>query len=249
MQFPDDAFLLQFLRIRKFNLENAFESFERFFIFRKKYEKWCSLDDDAMTRLWQLFDSGYAFPLMERDDEGKRIIFVQARRFDTEKFTSTDAIRLLGLIVTTLMEEEETQIAGISTISDYTDVTYSYFKLFSIRDIKDFADCAKNASVGREKENYFVNLPSFAGFLFDIGRKALNEKLRQRLITTRDMDHLKTYTDQGLLSQEHGGTVSEAEMKENFKKFYKVHEKNINSINDCEIDWDVIRTKEICALM
>jgi hypothetical protein len=178
--FSDDAYLLQFLRIRKFNIESACESFEKYFLYRKKYEKWCKFDRDDMTKLWELFDTGYAYPLTDRDDEGKKIIFIQARKFDTQKFTSVDAIRLIGLIVAILMEEDETQISGISTISDFTGVSFSYFKVFSIRDIKDFADCAKNATVGREKENYFVNLPIFASFLFEIGRKAISEKLRQR---------------------------------------------------------------------
>lgn len=247
--FPDDSFLLQFLRIRKFNLDNVFDSFEKFFLFRRKFEKWCTIDDEAAARLWELFDSGYAYPLMERDVEGKRIIFVQARRFDTSKFTSADAVRLLGLIVMTLMEEEETQIAGISTISDYSNVSYSYFKLFSIKDIKDFAECAKNASVGREKENYFVNLPVFAAFLFEIGRKALNEKLRQRLITARSMDHLKAHIDTSLLPKELGGCFTEDEMMEDFRDFYKYHKKKIDSISDAIIDWEKTDTKNTCAVM
>lgn len=202
-----------------------------------------------MHRLWELFDSGYAFPLIKRDDEGKRIIFVQTRKFDTEKFTSADAIRLLGLIVMTLMEEEETQIAGISTISDFTGVALSYFKLFSIRDIKDFADCAKNASVGREKENFLINLPSFAAILFEIGRKALNEKLRQRLIVAKDMEQLKTFMEPNLLPKEHGGNVSELEMMEDFRQLFKTHENNINAIKECSIDWDAAGPKETCTVM
>lgn len=230
-------------------MENAFESFEKFFIFRKKYERWCNINSEAMTRVWELYDSGYAYPLIERDDEGKRIIFVQAKKLDSDKFTSADAIRLLGLIVMTLMEEEETQIGGISTINDYTDVGYNYFKLFSIRDVKDFADCARNASVGREKENYFVNLPPFAAFLFEIGRKMLTDKMRQRLMTARDMEHLKTYIDPTLLPKEHGGFVSELDMMKKFKKFYKNQEKNLDAINDCVIDWEKIEKKETCTLM
>lgn len=202
-----------------------------------------------MERLWELFETGYAFPLIDRDSEGKKIIFVQARNFNTEKFTSADAIRLLCLIVMTLMEEEETQIAGISTISDFTDVGYSYFKLFSIRDIKDFADCAKNASVGREKENFFVNLPSFAAVLFDIGRKALTAKLRQRLIKARTMDHLKTYIDSTLLPQEHGGLIAQSDMIQSFKRLHEEHEANINLINSCDIDWEAMESNPTCSIM
>ncbi|CRK88987.1 CLUMA_CG002595, isoform A [Clunio marinus] len=245
----DDNFLLQFLRIRKFNLANAFESFEKFFLFRKKYEKWCNVDDDALKKVWQLYDLGYAYPLMERDEEGKRIIFVQARKFDTKIFNSTDAIRLLGLIVLVLLEEEETQIAGISTISDFTGVGFSYFNIFSMRDVREFADCVKHASVGREKENYFVNLPAIAAFLFEIGRKALTEKLRQRLIIMKNMDHLRSQIDDNLLPKEHGGIIPEAEMMKAFKDFYKIQEDKVNELNDSHIDWELIDSKDTCSVM
>lgn len=56
----------------------------------------------------------------------------------------------------TLMEEEGnfwTQISGMSKIPDFTGVSFGYFELFLVRDVKYFTDCAKNASIGREKEN------------------------------------------------------------------------------------------------
>lgn len=204
-----------------------------------------------MNRVWQLFDSGFAFPLLDRDNEHKKIIFIQVRKFDTSKFTSCDAIRLLAMIVGALMEEEETQIAGISSISDYTDVSYQYFNLFSINDIKNFAHMAKNASVGREKENYLVNLPPFASFLFEIGKKALNEKLRNRLILTRNMDELKrNHVNASMLPREcGGGNVSESEMLNNFKLLYKRHESKILKIKDCNIDWELVESKDRCNIM
>lgn len=235
---PDDTFLLQFLRIRKYNIENAFKSFENFFIFRQKYTKWLILSNDEMEKVWMLFDRGYAYPLTSRDDEGKKIILIQVRKFDTKIFNSCDAIRLLVLIVSTLMEEEETQITGISSISDYTDVSYRYFNLFSLRDIKEFAHCAKHATIGREKENYFVNLPTFASFLFDVGKRALNEKLRNRLISTKNMDELiGKHVDVSILPKEYGGNIPEKDMLNQFKESYNAHKKSLEKISLCEIDW------------
>jgi hypothetical protein len=247
----DDNFLLQFLRIRKFNVENACKSIENFFIFRRKYAKWLILNDADMDRVWQLFDRGYAYPLISRDDDGKRIIFIQVRKFDTNYFNSCDAVRLLSLLIATLIEEEETQIAGISSISDYTDVSSHYFNLFSIKDIKDFATCAKNATIGREKENYFVNLPIFAGFLFEVGKRALNEKLRSRLILTKDMTELtKHHVDVAILPKEYGGIVPEAEMLNYFKEqLYEKRRKSIDSVSNYEIDWSAVDSKESCSVM
>ena len=157
---------------------------------------------------------------------------------------------MLALIVATLMEEEETQISGISSISDYTDVTYQYFNLFTINDIKNFAHMTKMASVGREKENYFVNLPPFASLLFEIGKKALNEKLRKRLILTKNMDELtRDHVKISMLTRECGGDESESEMLNNFKLLYKKHERNLQRIGTYEVDWEAVDTKDRCNIM
>jgi hypothetical protein len=204
---------------------------------------------DELTKVWELFECGYAYPLVERDDEGKRIIMVQAKRFDTKKFTSSDAIRLLAIIAMTLMESEETQIAGISIISDFTGASLSYFNLFSLKDIKHLADCTRNATIARQKENFLVNLPPFAVFLLEIGRKALSEKLRNRLIVIKSINELKKFVDPILLPTEHGGITSEAEMMESFRKAYEDSYANLKEIADCDIDWNIIPKEHFCAVM
>lgn len=230
-------------------MELVFRSFENYFIYKRKYAKWFMFGADELKKVWELFECGYAYPLMERDDEGKRIILVKANRFDAKKFTSADAIRLLTIIVMTLMESEETQIAGISTISDFTGASLSYFNLFSLKDIRHLADCTRNATIAREKENFLVSLPSFAVFLFEIGRKAISEKLRNRLILTKSMDELKKFIDPILLPTEHGGIISEAEMMESFRKAYEDFYKSLREIAECEIDWSLIPKEHFCAVM
>jgi hypothetical protein len=62
--------------------------------------------------MMELYRTGYIFPLTERDEEGKKIVFIQLKRLNPEYFTSADAIRLSAVITAALLEEEETQIAG-----------------------------------------------------------------------------------------------------------------------------------------
>lgn len=110
--------------------------------------------------------------------------------------------------------------------------------MFSLRDIREFAHCAKHATVGREKENYFVNLPTIASFLFDVGKRALTDKLRNRLITTKNMDELvKKFVDVSILPQEYGGTIPEMEMINHFRDTYKMHQESLLKTSACEIDW------------
>lgn len=128
---------------------------------------------------------------------------------------------------------------GISSISDYTDASYQYFRLFSLRDIREFAYCAKHATIGREKENFFVNLPSIASILFEVGKKALNEKLRSRIITTKSIEELtKRHVDLSILPKELGGVIPEKDQIAHFKETYKKHQESLDKISDCEIDWN-----------
>lgn len=121
--------------------------------------------------------------------------------------------------------------------------------MFSIRDIKDFAKIG-NVAIGREKENYLINLPFFAHFLFEIGKRALNEKLRSRLVLTKSMDDLtKNHVDVTILPRENGGLDSEKDMLNNFRNLYEKHKKSIDATSCYEIDWSAIDSKENCNVM
>lgn len=102
------------------------------------------------------------------------------------------------VISASLLEEEETQIAGVATIIDHEGITMKHTSLFSVTDIVDFADCLKNA-VGRYKQLFLVNLPTFAVFLLDVARSTLNDKLKKRIVLPKSVDDLKNYIDPSLL--------------------------------------------------
>lgn len=199
--------------------------------------RWYDFNDDAISRLWSLFETRCAYPLMERDEEGRRIIFVQARRVDPKLFTSADCIYLLTWIARIILEEEETQIAGIVTIIDQSDITFGHLRLFSVKDAVDFVSVMKHGTVGRQKGMFLVSLPSFASFMLEVAKKATNEKLRQRIHVVDDMEKMKSLINPTLLPLEHGGSIPETEMMENFRKLAVEREELVRSIQE-GVDWD-----------
>lgn len=142
----------------------------------------------------KLYKTGYIYPLTDRDEEGRKLVFIQLRRLDPEHFTSADAIRLSTVISAALMEDEETQIGGFTTIIDHEGATMKQISLFSVADIVDLINCCKNA-VGRYKQVCLVNLPSFATFLVDVARSTLHDKMKQRIVSAKNMEDLKKYVD------------------------------------------------------
>lgn len=74
-------------------MDSAFKSFENYNIAQKKYSKWFEMSEKDFDKMMDLYKTGYIYPLHERDDCGRKIIFIQIRRLNPNFFTSADAIR------------------------------------------------------------------------------------------------------------------------------------------------------------
>lgn len=143
------------------------------------------------------------------------------------------------MISASLLEEEETQIGGVATIIDHEGITMKQTSLFSVSDIVDFVNCLKTA-VGRYKQLYLVNLPSFAVFLLDVAKATLSEKLRQRIVLPKNMEDLKNYIDPALLPKEYGGILTEQEHMDKFTEFFRTVRPNLERIRNRDIDWNKV---------
>lgn len=143
------------------------------------------------------------------------------------------------MISAALLEEEETQIAGVATIINHEGITMKHTSLFSVSDIVDFADCLKNA-VGRYKQLFLVNLPTFAVFLLDVARSTLSDKLKQRIVLPKNMADVKNYIDISLLPSEYGGKTSEAEHMEIFNAYFRGVRPNLEQIRNKVVDWNKV---------
>lgn len=167
------------------------------------------------------------------------------------------------MISASLLEEEETQIAGVATIIDHEGITMKHTSLFSVTDIVDFADCLKNA-VGRYKQLFLVNLPTFAVFLLDVARSTLSDKLKKRIVLPKSVDDLKNYIDPSLLPkvsfyyihyftnywfsfifQEYGGTLTEAEHMEIFNEYFKGIRPNLEKLRAKVVDWNKVPSMKL----
>lgn len=227
------------------------ELFENYMLLKHTVPKWCDFTDAVLTRLWSLYETGLAYPLAKRDSEGRRIIFVQTRKMDPKMHTMADAIHLMTWIAKIILEEEETQIAGIVTIVDQSDITFSHLRLLSVTDVINFVSVVKNGCVGRQKGMYLVALPSFANFLLEVAKKATNEKLRKRIHLVENIEALKSVIDPSILPLELGGTMSEAEMMRSFRKLADDRENVVKSIQE-GVDWDRVTLdgeSSSCSLM
>lgn len=219
--------------------------FEKFLASCQTYQQWfrnLSLDD---ARLRELYESGYIFPLKDRDPNGCRIIMIQAKNLDTKKFNFSDIVRIINLVIFTLLEEPETQITGFVYIFDHKDITMDYISLFSLIDIRNYLKCVQNAMPGRQKRAIWVNLPSFAVKLTDLCKPLVSAKLRERACFYKDMNNVYGHIDPKTLPKEYGGQTPLKEMMEIFRILAETHKAKLVRIDQQCIDLDKIKSLDL----
>lgn len=218
----DAPFLLRFLRTKKFSVPVACELLEKYLTVRQMFPHWFQKLDIEDPAISAIIDSGYLFPLPERDAEGRRIIFSCASHFDACKFTSAQMAQTHAMVVESLLDEEESQVAGYVYITDEAGLTMNHISLWSLVDLKKMSKCIQASSPMRHKESHFVNIPSFANKVIEFALGLTTEKLKKRMFLDKTLDDLKSRVDPALLPKEIGGSIPRAEMiaafKENLKR-------------------------------
>lgn len=218
-------------------MDEVFTLFESYMLVKHNYPKWYNIDEEGEQRMKQLYESGFAYPLPQRTSSGARIILIQTRKLDTKMFNVTDSIRLIHWIARVVLEEEETQIAGILTIVDQSELSLAHCRMFSVSDTYDMISVTKSAVVGRQKGLIMVSLPSSLSVLLELAQRLAPKKLTDKISLLRDMQALKNVIPEELLPSElGGGKVSEREMIEKFQRQAMKIEKSIKAIDD-GIDW------------
>ncbi|XP_070496761.1 retinaldehyde-binding protein 1-like [Chironomus tepperi] len=237
----DDSFLLRFLRVKKYTNAAAFKMLENFLIRSQQYPQWfrnLTLNDNKMR---ELFENAYIFPLKERDENGCRVIMVRGSQIDTKKYTFDDVVRMLNFVILTLLEEEETQIAGFSYIFDHKDIHSDYISLFPLFDVKNYLNCVQNALPGRQKRGILINLPSFIAKLLEFVKGLLSKKLRDRGYFYSDDIQLENHIDKKILPSEYGGQVPIKEMMEEFKKIAENYQSRLQATDAINIDMEYVK--------
>lgn len=220
--------MLQFLRTKKYSNAQAFQLLENYLCTRVFFTEWFRYNDEDVQKMMNLYNNAYSYPLIDRDINGRVNVLYRIKNINPDRFNSADAFRLQSVTTAVLMENEETQITGINFIVDFGDVNMKILSLYKLTELKDYLDVVKNASVGRYKTFYVINIPTYAIFLIDLAKKILSAKLSGRITILKDFDALKKHFDVKLLPKELGGNIPEAD---HLKSFAQILEQNKNNLN------------------
>lgn len=130
--------------------------------------------------------------------------------------------RTHALVVESLLDDEESQVAGYCYITDEAGLTMNHVSLWSLIDLKKMSKCIQVSSPMRHKETHFVNIPSFANKVIEFALSLTSDKLKKRMFLDKNIEDLKARVNPALLPKEYGGTIPMADMiatlKESLRK-------------------------------
>ncbi|KAG5681022.1 hypothetical protein PVAND_010488 [Polypedilum vanderplanki] len=234
----DAPFLLRFLRTKKFSVPVACELLEKYLTVRQLFPQWFQKLDINDPAIEEIINSGYLFPLPERDEQGRRLIFSCASRFDPTKYTSAQMARTHAMVVESLLDEEESQVAGYCYITDEGGLTMNHISLWSLADLKRMSKCIQVSSPMRHKETHFINIPSIANKVIEFALSLTSEKLKKRMFLDKNVEELKSRVNPDLLPQEYGGKIPIDNMVAKFKETLRKNRAKTLALDEMYIDLD-----------
>ncbi|XP_074262672.1 alpha-tocopherol transfer protein-like isoform X2 [Saimiri boliviensis] len=119
----DDAFLLRFLRARKFDYDRALQLLVNYHSCRRSWpEVFNNLRPSALK---DVLASGFLTVLPHTDPRGCHVVCIRPDRWIPSNYPITENIRAIYLTLEKLIQSEETQVNGIVILADYKGVSLS----------------------------------------------------------------------------------------------------------------------------
>ncbi|KAL4135050.1 hypothetical protein QTP88_006712 [Uroleucon formosanum] len=175
----DDAFMLKFLRARKFQVNKAFKLIQNYFEAKEKNPKLFNLIFPSKYKVF--LESGTVFMLPHRDQHGREIYVFRMKKV-LSGISIEDVFKVNLMILEVISEHPETQIAGVIGIADFTEFNWSkHYQFLSPYYAKKSAEVVQESFPLRFQGFHFINEPLYLYTVYSIMKPFLKEKLRCRV--------------------------------------------------------------------
>jgi hypothetical protein len=218
----DDAFLLAFLRARKFKISAALlvhNSFSDFW-----YAQRGLLDGLCAEKVRHIYGLGFMQLLGSpggeggKDVHGNSITVLRMAKMDYGTFSPREMIQLSVYILLAMFDDENMQIHGaayVETMQDFSIMqSMAMQRALSKEDSKLMMTVGLDTFPMRIREIYLMQQPRWFGWFWAIVRLFLKEKLRKRLhVLGTDFEALHRVVHPSVLPAEFGGTNADSPTK------------------------------------
>lgn len=218
---PDDAFLVRFLRCKKFYIDRAFKMLEHYYEVRRKYpEVFAKFRPSAFKHVYEL---GVTSILPGRDPEGRKIVAVSnLGAVNPDNYDINEGLASFLVMMEKMLQDEETQVNGMVVLGDYEELTAKLILKQNMSFQRKQMDILVNAMPMRFKAGHYIREPEFFGTLFAMVKPLISAKMKSRLhFHGKDFGTLHNYLPSSLLPPQFGGSLMDFNQQDFYTELLK----------------------------
>ncbi|XP_046989790.1 clavesin-2-like [Schistocerca americana] len=200
----DDDFLLRFLRARKFNCAKAFHMLQRYYVMKLRCPELFRVPRPSEKR--HILEMQVQNMLDDRDGYGRRVYIFRVERCDAAQVSIEDIFRTNVLALEQIVQEPETQVAGLTVLVDMNGFGLQHAKFLSPYYARRTVEVIQETFPLRFKGFHVINQPFYFDAVFAVLKPFLKDKIRRRIyLHGRDLNSLHAFISPDILPQEYGG--------------------------------------------
>lgn len=177
-----DQFLIAFLRGSKFSLEKAKKKLDLYYSLRSLTPELFHLreiNDETLN----IFRIGCLLRLPKpMKEDGPRIYISRYGQYDPKKYKLADFLKISFMMSDIqIIEDDNAMVKGFIEIVDMSNISFGHLLQFDPSLTKKVSLLGEKAMPFRIKGIHFINIPSEAYAIINLGKKLLSDKMKERV--------------------------------------------------------------------
>ncbi|XP_044764156.1 retinol-binding protein pinta-like isoform X2 [Coccinella septempunctata] len=227
----DRTKVLNFLRVCSFDMEKCKRKLQAHFYVRHEYPSVFSNLNPRSKEISEFPKIGNALFLPNLTPNGERIFFLSLHEFDIDKM-DVHAYVKYSYMCYDLVLREPFPVSGDVIIMDGSGFTMKHFLKCINTAVKDSVEIAYKGYLVRQKAIYVVNAPAAVDTMLATWKLFLTEKIRKRVVVSKNYEILTKTFPPHCLPEEYGGTLPK--VNELTRKWHEVMLNNEEWFQDQE---------------
>ncbi|XP_070509765.1 alpha-tocopherol transfer protein-like [Chironomus tepperi] len=223
-----DDLLMFFLRVKKFSMQKAYDSFEFTIRFIKSHPDWYLNPGPADYDYTHKPNSPLTF-LKNVDSKGRRVAIYRMKNVDN--FDHVEFFRRMFMTPLLFYFDIDAQINGVVLVVDFSEASMGKMRKVPVQLVYDAFQFSKY-DVMRLQQINVIGMPSFFMPIYELAKKLTSSKIIQRFNFINDKKELSKHMDVSGLPIEYGGKADElldfAAFESGIEILNKIHKFNVN---------------------
>ncbi|XP_070563620.1 alpha-tocopherol transfer protein-like [Ptychodera flava] len=217
---PDDAFLVRFLRNKKFDVQRAYNMLLHYYEVRRKYKEIFVNYQPSLYR--HIFETDMLTICPGQDKDGRTVMLFRAGKWDPDRYNIDAIFTACSMIYEKLLEDEELQVNGLVFVDDVEGTSVKQMTQFGPAAAQKSMDLSVNTVPVRFKAVHYIRQPDIFTAMFAVIKPLMSEKLMKRIhFHGKDYGTLHDHVPSSMLPPDFGGQLTNYNSQEWFEELCK----------------------------